>query len=414
MTLRTDSYIEIVYICLMFRPLQFLLCICLISSFSLSAQWKKIYTGISNDLFDVHQAPGMVYAAGQGSTVLKSADSGKSWKKLNLTIPSNLRTVYFFDSLTGMVSGENARIQKTYNGGKTWTQKYVRTAAYTYDMTFNGSNGIAVGKDLLAISSNDAGETWTVDTTPLVRKQLNSVAISPSGHCWTVGDSGFIFKKHLSDKKWTQVNSGSMINLTSVSCIGDSIIIITGGMPDTALVGKHYNILLYSSDAGQSWFRTTLPELKTIYSSWFQDSDTGFICGTNGIISKSYQIFNFRSQQLTGTASALNKIDFQNNNGLVVGDGGTILRTTNRGGRGLSTPDLAIPSIKLYPNPSSSTFTVSAKDHQIISLTAQNINGQSIDILQNGNTYSCDYKGILILRIQLDNQQIWNGTIALH
>jgi len=413
MTLRTDSYIEIVYICLMFRLQHFLLFTCLFSAFSLSAQWKKIYTGISNDLFDVHQAPGMVYAAGQGSTVLKSADSGKSWKKLSLTIPSNLRTVYFFDSLTGMVSGENARIQKTYNGGKTWTQKYVRTAAYTYDMTFKGNNGIAVGKDLLAISSNDAGETWTVDTTPLVKKQLNSVAISASGHCWTVGDSGFIFKKQLNEKKWTEVISGTTINLNSVSCIGDSTIIITGGMPDTAKVGKHFNILLFSTDAGQSWLSTTLPELKTIYSSWFQDSDTGFICGTNGIISKSYQIFNYRSQQLTGTASALNKIDFQNSNGLAVGDGGTILRTTNRGGRGLNTPDITIPSIKLYPNPSNKYFVVHSNTHQILSVTAQDIHGKNIPINQNGDTYSCDHKGLLILNIQLDNQQMLNSTILL-
>lgn len=390
-----------------------LLSLCLFVTVGLSAQWKKIYTGITNDLFDIHQVQNTVFSAGQGSTVLKSADSGKSWRKLTLTIPSNLRTVYFFDSLTGLVSGENARIQKTYNGGKTWTQKYVRTAAYTYDMTFNGNNGIAVGKDLLAISSHDAGETWTVDTTPLVRKQLNSVAISPSGNCWTVGDSGFIFKKHLSEKKWAQVNSGSIINLNSVSCIGDSIVIITGGMPDTALVGKHYNILLYSDNAGQSWLSTTLPELKTIYSAWFQDSDTGFICGTNGIISKSYQIFNYRSQQLSGTATALNKVDFFNNNGLIVGDGGTILRTNNRGGRGLSASEVLLPSIRLYPNPSKSGFFINCDKQQIQSVLATDINGQTVELLQSGNYYYTSHTGIVVLNITLTNQQIWQSTIVL-
>lgn len=390
-----------------------LVALCL-TQISLSAQWKKIYTTFSNDLFDLHQVPGKVYAAGQGSTVIQSSDSGKSWKKLSLTIPSNLRTVYFFDSLTGMVSGENARIQKTYNGGLTWTQKYVRTAAYTFDMSFNGNSGIAVGKDLLAISSSDAGETWTVDTTPLVRKQLNSVSISPSGNCWTVGDSGFIFRKHLSEKKWTYVNSGTIINLTNVSTIGDSVIIITGGMQDTAQVGKHFNILLFSNDNGASWLSTTLAELKTIYSAYFFDADTGFICGTNGIISKSYQIFNQRSQQLSGTATALNKIDFYNNNGLIVGDGGTILRSTNRGGRGLTTSYLSVSPIRLFPNPSKGNFTITHPETGIISVKAFDCTGKEVSVNFSNDIYTIKQSGTFTLQVLLENRQMWHTTIVIH
>ncbi len=381
---------------------------------NLSAQWKKIYTSYTNDLFDVCQVPGKVYAVGQGSTVLQSSDSGKSWQKLNLSIPSNLRTVYFFDSLTGLVSGENARIQKTYNGGKTWTQKYVRTAAFAYDIDFSGNKGIAVGKDLLAISSVDAGETWTVDTTPQVRKQLNSVSISPSGNCWAVGDSGFIFRKHLSEKKWIPVTSGTIINLTNVSTIGDSFIIITGGMPDTAQVGKHLNVLLFSFDNGQTWLSTPLKELKTIYSAYFFNEDTGFICGTNGIISKSYQIFNQRSQQLSGTASALNKVDFLNNNGLIVGDGGTILRSTNRGGPGLKIASTPRSSIKIYPNPSSGNFTIQSNGETIDSIKAFDCNGRETTLNKNMENYTLQHAGIYTIQVLLNNGQLWHSTIQIH
>lgn len=381
---------------------------------NLSAQWKKIYTSYTNDLFDVCQVPGKVYAVGQGSTVLQSSDSGKSWQKLNLSIPSNLRTVYFFDSLTGLVSGENARIQKTYNGGKTWTQKYVRTAAFAYDIDFSGNKGIAVGKDLLAISSVDAGETWTVDTTPQVRKQLNSVSISPSGNCWAVGDSGFIFRKHLSEKKWIPVTSGSIINLTNVSTIGDSFIIITGGMPDTAQVGKHLNVLLFSFDNGQTWLSAPLNELKTIYSAYFFNEDTGFICGTNGIISKSYQIFNQRSQQLSGTASALNKVDFLNNNGLIVGDGGTILRSTNRGGPGLKIASISNSPIQIYPNPSSGNFSIKNTAETIVSIKAFDCNGRETTLNKNMENYTLQHAGIYTIQVLLNNGQLWHSTIQIH
>jgi photosystem II stability/assembly factor-like uncharacterized protein len=97
----------------MFRIQHLLLLLFCLLNLELSAQWKKIYVNFNNDLFDLHQVPDRVFAVGQGRTVIKSADSGKSWTKMPLTIPSNLRTVFFFDSLTGLVSGENARIQKT-------------------------------------------------------------------------------------------------------------------------------------------------------------------------------------------------------------------------------------------------------------------------------------------------------------
>jgi len=399
----------------MFLKLRYLLLtIVILFAHQASAQWKKIYTNYNNDLFGLHQVQGRAYVCGQGSAILKSNDSGKSWSKLTLTIPTNLKAIYFWDTLTGIVTGENARIQKTTNGGKTWTQKYVRTAAFAFDMKFSGNNGIAVGKDLLAVSSNDAGETWTVDTTPQVRKQLNCVSISKGGYCWTVGDSGFAFKKHISEKKWQQVYLGTKINLTTVNTIGDSIIIIAGGMQDTANVGKHFNILYYSIDSGKSWLSTTLSEMKTIYASYFQDGDTGFLCGTNGIISKSYQPLSTRGMQLSGTATALNNIYFSGNNGLIIGDGGLILRTTNRGGRGLSISSIPKLQLQTFPNPNTGEFKITCQEN-IQNIWITNILGQTIPysfnngILQLKNVENGQY----FLKIETDSGAILQTTISV-
>lgn len=399
----------------MFLKLRLMLLIsALLFSHQASAQWKKIYTSYTNDLFGLHQVQGRAYACGQGSTVLKSNDSGKSWSKLTLTIPTNLKAIYFWDTLTGIVTGENARIQKTINGGKTWTQKYVRTAAFAFDMKFSGNTGIAVGKDLLAVSSNDAGETWTVDTTPLVRKQLNCVSISPGGYCWTVGDSGFAFKKHVSEKKWQQVYLGTKINLTTVNTIGDSTIIIAGGMQDTANVGKHFNILYYSTDSGKSWLSTPVNEMKTIYASHFQDGDTGFLCGTNGIISKSYQPLSKRGMQLSGTATALNRIHFLGNNGLIIGDGGLILRTTNRGGRGLSISILPKIQFQTYPNPSNGEFKISCQE-TIQKIWVTNSLGQSVPFSFNNGTLKLEdaTSGQYFLKIETVSGSLLQTTISV-
>ncbi len=234
-----------------------------------SAQWTKTTLSGNKDLYDVHILGSRAYIAGHNSALYRSDDSGKSWQSLVLTIPNNLRAVYFTSADTGFVIGENARIQKTVNGGNSWTQKYVRTAAYAYDIQFSGVNGIAVGKDMLAVSSNDKGENWTVDTTITIGKKLNSVCITPGGFCWAVGDSGFILNKHISRHKWDNLKYPTKVDLNNIRNIGDSVIIICGGMPDTTQVGKYLNIFLISTDSGKTWTQTTIPEMKIINTSWF-------------------------------------------------------------------------------------------------------------------------------------------------
>lgn len=372
---------------------------------SLSAQWKKIANpSNAKDLFDVHMVGATAYVVGQNSAILKSTDTGKTWSNINLSIPENMRAVFFLNKDTGFFIGENARIQKTNNGGSTWTQKYVRTAAYGYDIQFRGQYGIAVGKDMLAISSNNMGETWFVDTTFISNKRLNSVCILPNGQCWAVGDSGYILNKHISRRLWENKKYNSKINFTSISAIGDSVLIICGGMPDSATAGKFQNIVLLSTNGGNSFSQSSLPEMKIPNSTYFFNADTGFICGSNGLISKSYQALSNRGLQITGSASSLNSIFFSNNIGLSVGDGGSIYRTTNRGGYGLSiSSNKEIPFL-VYPNPSNGVCAIGSFE-DIETIKVFNALGEEIQFEINAelSQIRIDAKGIFTVQIQSKN-----------
>jgi len=382
----------------------------------LQAQWKKISSGTSQDLYDIQMIGQNGYIAGQNSTVLKSTDSGKNWKSVQLTIPCNLRALHFLDSSVGFVTGENARIQKTYNGGKTWVQKYVRTAAYAYAIKFSGNNGIAVGRDMLAVRSYDSGETWQVDTTFRSDKKLNSVCILPGGMCWAVGDSGYMIKKHLTQKKWTIVKYPGKIDLNYVSNFGDSVLIVAGGMPDSVQVGVHYNIFLKSTDSGKSWNSTNISEMKTINTGWFFTADTGFMGGSNGIISKCYQPFNIRSQQLSGTASSLHKMFFYSHIGYIVADGGTILRTTNYGGFGLgiSSPEKNTV-IQIYPNPSQGNMMITS-EVKILSIQIDDAFGRRIMQLHGDHTETINIanKGIFFVTVHLVNGQVLRQKVLIN
>lgn len=398
----------------MFKSTAFLFFTSLMICNSSFGQWKKIYTGFNNDLYDVQTINKHAFACGQSSKVVYSADSGKSWKSLSLTIPANLRCLYFWDSLKGVVCGENARIQKTSDGGKTWTQKYVRTAAFSYDITFKGPIGLAVGKDMLVIASSNEGESWSLDTTFSIRKQLNSVAISNNGECWAVGDSGIIIHKKINQNKWSIIPSGTKINLNHVSCFNDSIILACGGMPDTAQVGVHYNVFLISRDTGKTWQSSIIPEMKTIFSASFITPDTGWMVGSNGIICKVYHPLYSRGQQLSGTANALNSVSHLSGYGLAVGDGGTILRTDNFGGFGLSANSIKQSRISIHPNPGSGYCHILSNDYiekvEFISATGQlftlEVVDQTIDI-------SFLPAGIYQIRIQV-NSEIFTSKFVKH
>jgi photosystem II stability/assembly factor-like uncharacterized protein len=382
---------------------------------SLSAQWKKTANpSNSKDLFDVHMVGATAYVVGQNSAILKSTDTGKTWSNITLSIPQNMRAVFFLNKDTGFFIGENARIQKTINGGSTWSQKYVRTAAYGYDIHFRGQYGLAVGKDMLVVSSNNMGETWFVDTTFISNKRLNSVCILPNGQCWAVGDSGYILNKHLSRRLWENKKFSSKINFNSISALGDSVLIICGGMPDSANVGKFQNIILRSNDGGNSFVSSNMPEMKIPNGTYFFNADTGFICGSNGLISKSYQPLNKRGLQITGSASSLNAIFFENNIGLSVGDGGSIYRTTNNGGYGLSLSCNKEMPFLLYPNPSTGMIAISQFE-DIESIKIYNAIGEEIqfEIIANLSQVRFEAKGLFMVQIQSKNT-LYHQNIMVH
>ena len=385
---------------------------CLFLQHSLYSQWKSIGNPANfKDLFDVQLIGSTAYAVGQNSALLKSIDSGKSWTNIILSIPQNMRSVYFLNKDTGFIIGENARIQKTNNGGSTWTQKYVRTAAYGYDIQFRGTNGVAVGQNMLAVSSRNMGETWLIDTTFISNKRLNAVCILPNGQCWAVGDSGYILNKPITRRLWTNKKYASKINFTSISAIGDSILIICGGMPDSASAGKFKNIVLYSQDGGITFSESALTEMKLPNGAYFINKDTGFICGSSGLISKSYQVLNKRGLQITGTASSLNAIFFDHNIGLCVGDGGSIYRTINRGGFGLDIPLTLKQLFSIFPNPSTGRFTIDT-DETIEKIAVFNALGKEVETNFSQDSIYIEASGIYLILIQI-NQKQYQQTLVV-
>src|SRR5688572_10492819 len=118
------------------------LCLCGVILFfttSASAQWIKQTvdtTASFRGLSVVNEK--VIWASGSGGTVIKTTDSGKTWKVMTVPRAEKLyfRDVEAFDANTAYVlsigNGESSRIYKTSDGGTTWRLQFTNTNAKAF------------------------------------------------------------------------------------------------------------------------------------------------------------------------------------------------------------------------------------------------------------------------------------------
>ncbi|MHB1948195.1 MAG: WD40/YVTN/BNR-like repeat-containing protein [Gammaproteobacteria bacterium] len=227
---------------------------------------------------------------GLAPILLRSEDSGKSWKFIK-DIPSLYPQGYLFQNLTISCSGENCAIAGTaakndmyhpfilasHDSGRTWVF-IEKIADLTVDCTHNylanihceGTNCIAAGAEMnlnayeskpLFIYSNDAGRTWihSKDITGLSQK--NDKTLVTTLHCngtfCIAGGSNHLsesqpqtpslFISRDSGKSWAYVSTPLTERvhgaINSIQCEGPSCIVL-GGYPA---------FILTTQDQGQSW-----------------------------------------------------------------------------------------------------------------------------------------------------------------
>ena len=373
-----------------------------LSSIALQAQWKKQTLTGNKDLFDLHFQKGFLLIGGSNSALYTSTDTGKTLKTIGLSTPTNLRAVWAINQDTFLVTGENARVLKTNDGGKTWSQKYVRTAAYAYDLKFQTKYGVAVGKDFMIISSTNYGESWTLDTTAPLGKSIHSVAIMPNGQCWAAADSGYLLHKHLTEKKWQLLKHPSVCNFKAIQTFGDSVLLIVGSVIDTFQPNNIKNSIIKSTDNGQTFNEVSATEMRALLGMHFISPDSGYICGSNGLILKCNNPMDqaFRGLQLSNTASSYNAICVINGTGVAVGDGGLLARTNNYGGYGLQLDNNIDNPLAIFPNPNTGKFTLQAYQKPD-AIHISNALGQALpfEIDYNNNISLKAYQGLAIVQI---------------
>ena len=142
----------------------FLLTTSVVSANSIDGQpTSAISSKMAKDvlLTDVTVAGNKVIAVGERGHIIYS-DDGENWQQANVPVSVLLTSISFENETLGFVTGHDATLLKTTDGGNNWhlVNYQPRLDKPLLDVSVKGKRVVAVGAYGLYWQSNDGGETW--------------------------------------------------------------------------------------------------------------------------------------------------------------------------------------------------------------------------------------------------------------
>jgi len=224
------------------------------------------------------------------STWMYSNDIGATWFVYKLGYASSLNCVGTLNSVpytSVLAVGTGGVIIQSVDGGGTFTIDTMATKSDLNYFTGNGLDlsGIAVGNNGVILTTSDDALNWQPITSNTTSDLLSVKIESFSGTGFAVGKNQTIIRTENRGLNWSGVQSGSnSITYSGICFVNQFVAIVVG---DSSSTGKP--IVLYTLDAGLTWQPATIPVLNNIKlnSVSFLDTLNGITVGTGGTILKT-------------------------------------------------------------------------------------------------------------------------------
>jgi photosystem II stability/assembly factor-like uncharacterized protein len=300
--------------------MRFMLPLLLLLATAANAQWERVPVSTTASLRGLSVVSDkVVWASGTDGTVIRSLDAGKTWTVMTVAGAEKLdfRGIRAFDDRAAVIISSGpaekgqARIYRTADGGKTWTQVFEeKRAGIFFDAVafWDRSHGIVLsdpidGKFAL-FTTADGGATWAqLPPAALPPALPNEGAFAASNSCLTVQGASHVwfatggasvarvFRSSDRGKSWqaaetpmhpANASSGIFSLLFQSAKYG----IAVGGdyaHPESSDLPS----VLLTSDGGASW-REDLPTtprgvyLSSVISVWTPQKDSLMAVGSTG------------------------------------------------------------------------------------------------------------------------------------
>ena len=296
------------------------------------------------------------FLVGENGVIMKSTDNGLTWNQKTSGVTNILYGVTIVDGNTSFAVGENGIILKTNDGGNTWNLINTGATETLRDIEVSTAGYImACGDNGIVITSNDLFARWNV--THITSSNLNQILALPNNELVVVGDNSTCLKSY-DGYLWQQVMvTNEPTNFKGVAGMDElHLWILTAGRK------------MYFPVNQVEWSAQNAPS-GTLNAIHFFNLNDGIIVGDNGLILKSTDgglTWNQPKIQNPTTNNLLD-ISFSSlNDGITVGDLGANLYSTDGGstwqGQAPShfkTPIFSAALFQNYPNPFNPSTNIS-------------------------------------------------------
>jgi photosystem II stability/assembly factor-like uncharacterized protein len=255
-----------------------------------------------------------------------------------LLIKDNLYGVVTLSATEAWTVGNFGSIYHTADAGRTWEARESGTKNPLFAVDFaDDQRGWAVGKEALVLHTADAGRTWKPQKSPIPReKPLFGLAAVDARTVWAVGDWGAITVTRDGGTSWEDRS------------LPEDVVLYDVDFPDPThgFIAGEFGTLLATADGGLTWEKRAVGVEKTLFGVGFSTPDAGWAVGMDGLILRTTDAgHTWTMQRGGGAAETLEELGFMETlknpgfydvtvsgkNGIVVGDTGTLLITSDGG-----------------------------------------------------------------------------------
>ncbi|MBK8551197.1 MAG: T9SS type A sorting domain-containing protein [Ignavibacteria bacterium] len=282
-----------------------------------------------NDNYFINEHTG--FLIGNKGIVLKTTNSGVNWQTKYLSTSQNLNAVNCIDLNTGFIVGDSSKIFKTINGGVNWNrinypgnEKFMDINFYSIDF------GMLVGTNTILRSTN-AGQNWSNILSLSSSYNLRKISFLDSNNMFIVGRKymgglpgyylSVMLKSSNAGLNWSETNLNTS-SLNSIICLSAVNIICTGE-----------SSIFRSTDHGVSWVNTISSIFANLKDIQFFDSTIGIVVGSDGngrilrTINGGETWYNVQTYGFDPNSISMSSLS----DGFIVGENGSILKTSNSG-----------------------------------------------------------------------------------
>lgn len=208
--------------------------------------WRAAQTIGSSTLTALTRRGSLVWAVGHDATILKSTDSGASWRRVHFAPDAQrpLLDITFIDNTRGFAVGAYGFFLETRDAGEHWTERNISASDLHYNAIVLLGNGtlLIAGEAGTLLRSTDAGQNWQALTSPYAGSWFGVVAINDKT-ALIMGLRGKLYRTEDAGVHWT-----ALPNNTTAALMGGRAL-----LNGTVVVAGNDGVILTSTDEARTF-----------------------------------------------------------------------------------------------------------------------------------------------------------------